>query len=306
MPPSLYTPPPSPMYAVPSNPAALPEISPAVIRTLPLETVFPNTYTPPPFPTALPDFVALFDLMAPPFIVSVPPESTYTPPPLRPSAVLLVINAPVPSVKVPSCTYAPPPPDFPVLPVISPPVIVNDAPLSTFTAPPIVVAVFAVREPLSIVTEDDEPFTFTAPPYCAWQSRIAVFLSVTFPPFITEMPPPKASPEVSAMPPFSVKFWSVSVLPLVTLKMRCFVAGASAGAVPECLLFALSTAVDALNAFFTVMSLLTSSSPELSVAFVAFTSPFIMKISPSSAAAIASLSFFHASESLPFIVIGGF
>ena len=101
------------------------------------------------------------------------------------------------------------------------------------------------------------------------------------------MPP---SSEPSGFPPFIVKFSSVSVLPLATLKMRCVVAGAFAPS-----LFALSTADVAPSAFFTVRLLSITISPELSVAFVALISPFTVMTAPSPAALTASLNFFHAS-----------
>ena len=112
------------------------------------------------------------------------------------------------------------------------------------------------------------------------------------------MPPPYPfSLEASGFPPLSVRSWSVSVLPLVTLKMRCVVGGTS---VPS--LFALSTAVDAPSAFFTVIFLFTTSSPELSDVLVALISPLILMTSPSSAAAIASFNFFHVPPLLLSIV----
>ena len=157
------------------------------------------------------------------------------------------------------------------------------------------VAVFPVRVALVRISV---PLLYTPPPSpyllapvspIASQSVMLEPVIMSFPLVSTYTPPPPSMSDISAIPPLSVRFSSVSVLPLFTLKMRCF------GLLPVSL-FASITADDAPVALLIVRFLLITISPLLPVPLVAFISPSMKMTALSGAFLTARARSFHVAE----------
>ena len=172
-------------------------------------------------------------------------------------------------------------------------------PVDLFASVP--VPTMPMKPPLIVTADAVLPSFFAKipPPSCAVFPVTAQSVILSVLPF-TSMPPPQpSSSDPSGLPPFSVRFVSVSVFPPSTLKMRCF--GLSSVS-----LFASSTAEAAPSAFFIVRFLSMTISPELPGAFVAFISPSMVMVLPSPVSRTKSCSFFHGLGSVFFMIKASF
>ena len=120
--------------------------------TVPLIFNLPFTLTciPPPC-TSIMELLSLFAallVILPPFILKVPVEPTYTPPPWDDEVLPLIVAVPL-IVNLPT-TYTPPPqwlvPLAVLLPEIIPPDMLNVAPLTMYTPPPLTLAVLPLPD----------------------------------------------------------------------------------------------------------------------------------------------------------------
>ena len=230
----------------------------------------PPPSEPVPFPVALFASASSVPPMVPPLIVTV--EGVFD-------------GAPA------FCAYIAPP-DFASLPVRVQPVISTVAPCAKIAPPPESEPLPLVLQFLMVVfvsfTVPPLPHPI-APPLSAVQSSITQSESSTvlLPEGIRIAPPPMLP--ARPLPPLSVRFSSLSVLPLSITKMLwAFVLRAPRFA------FRMSESAPFLPRI--VRFFLISILPPLTL--VAFIAPSIMMTSSSFAAATASFSFFHASPEL--------
>ena len=108
------------------------------------------------------------------------------------------------------------------------PPVAQIAPPEAVASQSFIVELFRVSVPPSSAYMPP-PCPVQPPVVIALQPEMVTLLSDAEPPFSRIAPPDDASGSdgalIPASPPLSVRSWSVSVLPLVTLKMRCFVDG---------------------------------------------------------------------------------